>query len=46
MKCRRVFTVEGGFFMKNGAQVIKKILASKKKEIALNSVDCWGDSHR
>ena len=32
--------------MKNGAKIVKKILSTKKKASVINSVDCWGDSHR
>lgn len=32
--------------MKNGLAILKKILASEKSKVAVECLDCWGDSHR
>lgn len=30
----------------NGLLIIKEIITSEKENLALECVDCWGDSHR
>lgn len=32
--------------MTNGTQIIQQILSADKNKLALECLDCWGDSHR
>lgn len=32
--------------MPNGLLIVQEILSSDKNKLALECLDCWGDSHR
>ena len=32
--------------MTNGSNIVKSILSSQNTKLAIECLDCWGDSHR